>query len=276
MEQSWWEEQRRLLTSLPDFRSKAFFNARYASWKCKEVLDQLVIESNEMRLWCDAYLEEHRQLLFVKYWTEHGWSLLNRFNEGTGNVRFLPSLQEVCPRFQEDVPELYKEFQDAYDAIVEVNAKQDIKFCDIKEILSIHEGKPCRYNDWYCWDCEDMEEKWHSSLLSTLRAKQNVFLNKYVKEEFVKEKTEAKVAPPDWKPPSQNLLLHRETYCTQSKTSAEVMYFIVKCTEWRLDLFSYQKKSSFEKFIHTWNFIEQFEPLIQELEGACEAVKLTT
>jgi hypothetical protein len=279
-----WE---RLLKNVSDFNehSSAYFhNAPYALKKCKDLLDFMKKEAPGLRDWCNKFLEENRDELYVRFWLDCGWNHLNKHNKGTGNLRFPPRSSDLHPEFLANWERIrslmgvteQNDFQFALTQLMEAHRIHDFHFCSIPEILAIHEGRPCDFNGMYCWHCEDMEERWHRHLLNKLKETNHVFLNKSVKEEYLKKGIEAKLAPFGWKPPSTSGNVRHESIeigNTDGKTATQIMYSIVKFASWQIKIWELGRKNNYETFCEVWVFLESLESKVLVLESACKQVE---
>ena len=276
-----WE---RLVKSIRDFNESSsdyFHNAPYALQKCKDLLEFMKKEAPTLREWCNRYLEENRDELYVKFWLDHGWNHLNTHNGGTGNLRFPPRQEDLHQEFLgvwERIRRLMGEreendFQFALTKLMDTHRIHDIEFCRIQEILDIHEGKPCDSNGWYCWLCDDMNEIWHRYLLNSLKETKSIFFDKNEKEIFLHKAIEEKLAPFGWKPPSTTSSIEPITLETDGKTATQIMYTIVKFASWKIQIWNLNTKNKYETFCELWGFLESLEPKLEVLEGACKQVE---
>ena len=275
------DEHIRLLKSIPDFPPKSilFHNKDYVVWKCKELLQLLKEDLPGLRCWCEEELANHNQLYHVEYWLEHGWNFLSA---GINNLRFPPDKSFLSPIFQQSWEaicemlgiNLKNAFQHAYSELLKMHAIQSPDNCDVPAIKEIHAGKPCHSNGMYCWTCEEVEDKWHETLVERLKATGNIFLNKDAKGGLL-AKARIPLPPRSWEPPATNPQVEPRGFPkeVQWKTAPQVMYFIVEFAEWRQRLDS--KKTPFEKFVHTWTYVQQLEPLLQSMEEALTQISPT-
>jgi hypothetical protein len=289
MDKELFIENVRLVENVPGFSSEYssvdVLNLPYIWWKCKDLLFFLKDESSSLRNWCNKFLEENRNELYVKYWLEHGWNHLNRHNEGTGNLRFPPTPSELHPEFLvywEHIRSALGEseqndFRFALRKLMDTHQIHEPSYCDVPEINKIHEGNPCRSNGWYCDDCEDMEHRWHRHLLENLKGTNNVFFVEKEKGLFLQKAIEANIAPQYWKPPSSNPRIgnHRNKINLQidGKSHIQIMYKIVEFSSWLVYIYKYKSKDSFTKFNELWIFLEALEPKLEVLENACKQVE---
>ncbi len=276
-----WE---RLVKSLKDFHSEtsdSFHNAPYALQKCKDLLKFMKKETPSIREWCTNYLEENRHELYVKYWLEHGWNHLNQHNGGTGNLRFPPRSSDIHPEFQDNWERIHvymgvreeSNFTTAVNLFMEAHKIHNPSNCHIEEINKYHEGKACDFNGYYCWYCEDVEDRWHYYLKKNLQAANNVFLNKDVKEKFLKKATEAKLALDTWKPPITNSHIRSINLETNGKTATQIMHKIVEFASWQIQIWNLRTKSDYEKFNELWLFLESLDSKLCVLEDALQKVE---
>jgi hypothetical protein len=65
------------------------------------------------------------------------------------------------------------------------------------EIEAMHENKPCDFNGWYCWHCDDQEHEVYKLHQQLIKASRNIFINESLKEPFIKAALEANLQPPN-------------------------------------------------------------------------------
>lgn len=65
------------------------------------------------------------------------------------------------------------------------------------EIEAMHENKPCDFNGWYCWHCDDQEHEVYKLQQQLIKASRNIFINESLKEPFIKDALEANLQPPN-------------------------------------------------------------------------------
>lgn len=284
MDKELFIEWARLVKNIRDFNEQSsdnFHNAPYALQKCKDLLGFMKKEAPALREWCNRYLEDHRDEIYAKLWIEIGWGFFNSSNSGTGNLRLAPREQDIHPDFQHTWNRIcsimgqteQNDFQFAYTKLMETHRIHSIEFCDIPEILKIHEGKDCINNGWFCWLCDDMEEKWHRHLAKKLLETKSIFFDSAEKGKFLQKAIEAKLAPFGWKPPLSQRNVPAILLQTEGKTATQIMYKIVEFASWQIKIFSLDSKDEYKKFTELWDFIENLEPKLEVLEGACRQVE---
>ncbi len=68
----------------------------------------------------------------------------------------------------------------------------------IPEIEAIHEGRPCEYNGFFCWLCDDQDFRREQQRQVIVKASRNIFINASLQEEFIKDAAPILKPPPSW------------------------------------------------------------------------------
>lgn len=149
------------------------------------------IEENEegMQTWLQEYLQRNREEVFLRYWLETGNEYLLKYLEDKRENGHIHSrITEWASMFENAAFPTYDgSFDKAKTIVKTIIRRMDPDLCDDEETLAIHKDKQCVSNGWYCDYCEDLEQSWKQKLIQQAKQSNNVFLNKSLHDNFIKE-----------------------------------------------------------------------------------------
>jgi hypothetical protein len=191
-------------TAIKDFENKEspyYNNVFRAIQCCRETATFLTETIPLLKQWVYNYLEHNRNQIWLRIWIKNATDSILLPLEDT---RYITKLHH---RFLLEWPgniqynsELYSiDYNEAKEKAIEITEKIDLDNCDIPEILSIHEGRACESNGWFCWICDDMQIKWEKHLQTNIKKTKNIFINKSLQEDFINS-CEVNI-PRTWYPP---------------------------------------------------------------------------
>lgn len=245
---------------------------------------------------------------FLKEWLQYGMNILTTQVDTLLNYRYssiliMPDMNEVYPLFFNN--SLFNKSIISYPKTLEMvhlfHKKDTIANCEDKDIRSIHENKECvDYDMFGCMLCEDVEHRWHNTLINSYRKSQYLFINPQLNASFVNDWIEENPTYNDFKfPPTKcygtdwiyrpyysgniitdyhqaliNAVESRSHYLTSGKTPLECLesYTIQQTIESSLSRIKLDKATDFEIFMYLWNHLDLYHVYIKLDSERCKEI----
>ena len=195
-----------LVKEIEKFRKQGdshFQNARRAIFLFRELCDYLSTALPDLNQWLTEYLEKNKEEIFITWWADqmHEWAT-NALESRFHHIDLYPTIKEEWDyMFGDDPTTCYKT---AYNHVMELISKKDIKQCDDCTITAIHDELPHNGDWWGCDRCEDQEHLWKAELQRRLNGANHPLLNMEKRKSLIysvgRAKEWARNPPSSWKP----------------------------------------------------------------------------
>jgi hypothetical protein len=246
---------------------------------------------------------------FLKEWLQYGLTLLtDRIEYQFNSFRFYidysislpPDVQDIWPLFYKDYP--FNKYIISYPKTLEtvelIRKKDTIANCEDKDIRNIHENKECIDIDMFgCMLCEDVEHRWHNTLINSYRKSKYLFINPQLNASFVNDWVEENPTYNEFKfPPTKcydinwastschskivtdykialiNAVESRSHYMRSGKTPLECLesYTVQQTIESSLSRIKLDKATDFELFMYLWNHLDLYHIYIKLDSERCK------